>query len=1265
LTRIIASLVAKKLPLGIEFPVHINFPRLWLSLAAILALGSGSIQAQQVLLSEDFSSQKSTNWTQELIRGQSQIDTFSFRSPSYHPTSPIDSGFAFFDVYNAGKKGFSNGNGQSELIYLKSPLVVKPFKGESYVSFDYQFVRLRSPSIGLDITVDSGKTWQPLWGDSIGSPMAKNVVLRIDHLLKPSAKVGIRFFWETFDTLLHQGYVFFDNILIYNTLESDAGFIANNESSRIFCLSDSVNINLELANKGTSILDSVVFVSSLYKNFNLIKSQKTVVFYLNSQEGTTIPIKLGTGLSSGSYSLITNISNPDDVSENDTIIHFFTILDSLQPPKVEDQYRCGPGVVNFEAEGKDDDSIIWGNAKGLLLGSGKQFTTATLSSTDSFIAMSAALTKKILNTFQGPYRFNSAITGGSYFQLIAKTDLRISQITQHFASDEDTSMARLYYRPGILEGREKDTSGWIKHVQKTVVSKGWGKFVPISFEPIYVEKGDTISFYLTFDGKSEFTFKKGLFRSSNSDLNILCNGINDKLFSSGGGLYKSYSWDGQVIYETMCLSEPSIIRAFINPTPQDAGVIPHSSFSGVVKKGTSTNPDEAGYKHPLVYELVPPAGHVNSDFGVSWTVSTATFHTSSGVLVDTGIASQISAMTNEPVILIVEVDSLWADSILFLNMKVSQTGLNCDTAIDRYFRISKTIAPNFINSTPCLNTVINFTNTSSTKKDVAFKWDFDDGKSDTGTDGRHSFSKNKTYYVKLISVNVYGVSDTVTKPVTVNIYPLSAIRAIHTCIGTPAVIRNSSANASITNSFYIWLYDGDTIHKTPDYKEFTYAFESPGVHRIKLISNHQGCIDSSSKNVFQFANPESDFESFGTCQYDSFSLLNRSSISSNDKLGFRWLYDGKTMSTIAHPKGVHPESGLHQIQLLTTTEFNCKDTFAIQIDVKPSIKSRFDVGLACKNDSTVFTNKSLNPANLKPIFFWDFGDGNTSKFESPTHFYSEVGERKVQLISRVSNGCQTRFDTNVVVRVHPDAHFEVDDVCAGEQASFVNKSKVENKILRYRWYFGDGDSSTNHSPSHVYTANESALYLVRLHVYTIDGFCTDQYAEAISVHQNPSCEFRYDLQNDSLTYAFYPLDSSLIDLTWSFEGGGTSMDKNPIHTFQDQSSYLVRLFAKNKFGCKCIEEQLVNVGTSFVSNPSLIHYSVSPNPFLSSFVLQGKMDKYAKMSLSTILGKQVDFEISYLGLNQLLIQPKLTESQILILSIQNESSAYHIRLLQQ
>ncbi len=1214
---------------------------------------------------EDFSSEMPSNWTQELIRGNAQIDTFSFKSPTYHPSSPIDSGFAFFDVYNAGKKGSSNGNGKSELIYLNSPLVNKPFQGESYVSFDYQFVRLRSPTIGLDITVDSGKTWQPLWADSIGNSMAKNVILRIDHLLKPSAKVGIRFFWETFDTLLHQGYVFFDNVLIYNTLESDAGFIVDDALSKIFCQSDSVNIDIKVANKGTAILDSVVYRSSLYKNFNLIKSQKTVVYFLNSQETTTTRITLGTSLSSGYYNLITSKSTPDDVIENDTIIHAFVVLDSLQSPEVKDQYRCGPGTLKFEAGGKNEDSVIWGNTKGLFLRSGRQFTTPALSSTDSFNAMSTAFSKDTLNTFQGPYRFNSAITGGSYFQIIAKTDLRITQISQHFASSEDTSVARLFYRPGKLDGREKDTSGWAKHVQKPLVSKGWGAFVPITFEPLYLVKGDTISFYLAIDGKSEFTFKKGIFRSSNSDLNILCDGINDKLFSSGGGLYKSYSWDGKVNYETMCLSEPSIVRAFINPTPQDAGVKPHSSFSGVVKKGTSLNPDESGFKHPLVYELVPPTGHSSNDFGVSWTASMAKFYTFSGAQIDTGITSQISAAANKSVKLIVEVDSLWADSILFLNMKVSQSGLNCDTAIGRYFRISKTITPNFKNSTPCLNTVIDFTNTSDTKKDVTFKWNFDDGQSDTGTDSRHTYSKNKTYNVALISKNRYGVTDTLIKPVTVNIYPLSAIRAIHTCVGTPAILRNSSANASITNSYYIWLFQGDTIHKAPDYKEFSYAFSNPGVHRIQLISNHQGCIDSSSKNVFQFANPKSDFESFGTCQYDSFSLLNRSSISSNDKLGFRWLYDGMTMSTLSHPKGVHPESGLHQIQLLTTSEFNCKDTFAIQIDVKPSVKSRFDVGLACKNDSTVFTNKSLNSANLKPLFFWDFGDGSTSKFESPTHFYSEVGERTVQLISRVSNGCQTRFDTNVVVRVHPDAHFEVDAVCAGEQASFLNKSKVENKILSYRWYFGDGDSSTNHSPSHVYTANESALYLVRLHVYTLDGLCTDQYAEAISVHQNPSCEFRYDLENDSLTYTFYPFDSSLTDLTWSFEGGGTSMEKNPIHTFQDQSSYLVRLFAKNKFGCKCIEEREIMVGTSAVNNLKYVHYSVSPNPFLTSFVLQGQMDKGAKISLSNVLGKQVDFDISKLGLNQLLIQPKQPESQILVLSIYSESKTYHIRLLQQ
>jgi PKD repeat protein len=1198
-----------------------------------------------------------------LVIGQSQVDSFEFEAENYYPVTPISGGFAFFDVYQGGQKNASNGNGLPELAYLNTPIVKGSFRGESYFSFDYQFVRLRSASVGFEISADSGKSWESVWIDSVGRPMPESVKIRFDHLLKPTSTIQGRFYWKTNDTLLHQGYLFVDNVLIYNTLNHDAKLSFSHVVSTNLCFDDDQKFSVDIINVGSSRLDTSYINTQIFDSANVIYQQIDTVFNLSVNGVQTLPISNLSRLSSGSYNLVATIQSPNDIATNDTIFQTIIIGDSLKDAQAIHGLRCGQGKVWLEVSDVKSDSFIWTNKFDKPLGSGARFETDFLAQSDSFFLQTANFSPRTVETYQGPYRFNSVITGGSYFQIIAFNSMRITELAQHFASINDTCLAQLFIRNGGLVGHEQDTTGWIKYHEQQLVTQGWGTYVQMSIAPIYLESGDTLSVYLAFEGKPSFTFKKGLFNSTGSDISIYCDGINDKLFSQGGGLYRNYSWDGRVIYDKVCVSEPTLAKASISPTPQNASILPSSTFSGVIASGSVASPDETDWMRKLTYDINPPDSQAHNDYGTNWEISQVKFVTVAGKIINSGITWLVESNLNEPVQLIISVDSMWIDSILSIYLILNENGLNCDTTLTRSFRASESIIPSFSYSVACLNTMVEFTNQSSMDKNATYSWDFDDGGISNTKNAFHVFNKSKTYQIRLISSNQFGITDTVSQAVTVNIYPLSSIQAIHTCLGTPATLRNTSRNAPITNSYYVWLYKGDTIHKAPNFKQFVYSFKESGVHKVKLISNHQGCIDSSSKNVFQFEIPQARFEAYGDCQFDSFSILNLSSINSKDKLGYRWLYNGDNYNTIAHPKGIHLNNGPSEITLLATSEFNCSDTISKTIEVKPSVNARFSVGIACKNDSTVFNNLSLNPSSLLPFYVWDFGDGNNSQLEHPKHFFSQVGEKQVKLTARVPNGCQTRFDTSLVVRVDPNARFEFEDVCSGETATFINKSKVENKILRYQWFFGDGDSSQLHSPSHIYTSNEPALYVVRLKVYTDDGFCTDEFAKAISIFKNPFCTFNYQLHSDSLTYSFSPIDSSLTTYTWSFEGGGTSAEKSPIHQFQDKSTYLVRLFAENKFGCKCISEQQIEIGLSSIKSIKIPTFSVYPTPFNDRFTVESNFDKFKSIALFNAIGEQLKFESRQINLNSVEIQIANSASGVLFLQIQNEYGLQFIKLL--
>lgn len=127
-------------------------------------------------------------------------------------------------------------------------------------------------------------------------------------------------------------------------------------------------------------------------------------------------------------------------------------------------------------------------------------------------------------------------------------------------------------------------------------------------------------------------------------------------------------------------------------------------------------------------------------------------------------------------------------------------------------------------------------------------------------------------------------------------------------------------------------------------------------------------------------------------------------------------------------------------------------------------------------------------------FAWDFGDGNTSTDQNPTHIYNVPGDYLVTLIVANEIGADTAYlsmaELNAAsIPVKADftyAHFN-DNNFAPNKIIFDNHSSGANQFY---WYFGDGSEDNNDNPSHVY-------YTPNTYTVTMRGTCTDgTYSEA-------------------------------------------------------------------------------------------------------------------------------------------------------------------------
>ena len=144
----------------------------------------------------------------------------------------------------------------------------------------------------------------------------------------------------------------------------------------------------------------------------------------------------------------------------------------------------------------------------------------------------------------------------------------------------------------------------------------------------------------------------------------------------------------------------------------------------------------------------------------------------------------------------------------------------------------------------------------------------------------------------------------------------------------------------------------------------------------------------------------------------------------------------------------------------------------------------------CEDADTVFTNTT--ELGVPPItdYLWDFGDGTTSTEESPLHAFADAGVYTVTLEACNRIGC-TEFAQPITVLPKPEASFTFETYWL--EATFTNASVNADSYL---WDFGDGITSTEMSPVHVYAAE--GTYTVTLWAFNECGvvmFTADVFVE--------------------------------------------------------------------------------------------------------------------------------------------------------------------------
>jgi PKD repeat protein len=204
---------------------------------------------------------------------------------------------------------------------------------------------------------------------------------------------------------------------------------------------------------------------------------------------------------------------------------------------------------------------------------------------------------------------------------------------------------------------------------------------------------------------------------------------------------------------------------------------------------------------------------------------------------------------------------------------------------------------------------------------------------------------------------------------------------------------------------------------------------------------------------------------------------------------------------------------------------------------------------------------------------------------NPFHTYSAIGKYKVKLM--VQNKCgqeNSRIDSIIIsnkanfpqqLQIYTNNGSTELSGCPGDVFNLYTDYNATNML----WKFGDGDSSTNRKPSHVYAAN--GKYIISLKLINGCGNDTTIYNQAVignhkSFGPNASIEVQPKdaCPGDAVSFNF---KESAISYLWNFGDGVTSDKSNPSHSFLSTGIKSVSLNVTNSCGSDSIFTTQVNL----------------------------------------------------------------------------------------
>jgi PKD repeat protein len=418
----------------------------------------------------------------------------------------------------------------------------------------------------------------------------------------------------------------------------------------------------------------------------------------------------------------------------------------------------------------------------------------------------------------------------------------------------------------------------------------------------------------------------------------------------------------------------------------------------------------------------------------------------------------------------------------------------CENSKTNLFTIShEGVDVDFESTVACIGDSVLFTNTSPAGE--VFEWQFSDNSFAHTNEVYRVYNSPGVYSVKLTNLDNSVCQNFLIKDIQVFRKPLvdfSLTEASVYCDNTPVIFSSetTSPEDAVVETLY-WEFDEDQ-HAHGEQVE--HIFKGAGSYEVSLKATaSSGCFAVHAESLTILPSPDVAPEVSASCVG---TPTHFNALTSEGVVSWEWMIDDKIYKEKS-PSHIFRNPGNFDVILKVSHENGCTASSASVALVPEPLEPVFSVENNCATYTAILRETTI--AGEDAIIGWEWTINETEVFDGNAAeiVFNTPSEQNVKLMVTTESGCSyVKFGTFEVVPA-PLADFNM----SSEIGAPPFPVDFENKSINasgYNWSFGDGATSEEFSPQHVF--KNIGEFTITLTAFNEQG-CEDQAMNSITISE--------------------------------------------------------------------------------------------------------------------------------------------------------------------